>query len=158
MRKMIRITKELIDQGATKGIGWNKKQLEILGVEFPLKKGWKNQIIGNLISQEDAVKFLKLSKTAIERPVIKEGSKRIKLTHELIERGRSKKGSWNRSQLEILGVKPENKDGWKKRVVDLGVEISEEDYQKFLQLRNMKVKKARKELNQETLSFFNDLG
>lgn len=49
------------------------------------------------------------------------------------------------------------KKGWKKKIVESGMEISEKDYQKFLQLRNLKIKKTNREMNQETLSFFNDL-
>jgi hypothetical protein len=36
---------------------WTKAQLEVVGVDWPPLKGWKNRIIGKKISIEDALRF-----------------------------------------------------------------------------------------------------
>lgn len=44
----------------TKGIGINKDQIRVLGIEFPLKSGWRDTIIGKEITEEQAKEFLAL--------------------------------------------------------------------------------------------------
>jgi len=56
----MRITEELLKRGTSRNGGWNKEQLEILGVSWPPIKGWKYRIIGQNISDKDAERFLKL--------------------------------------------------------------------------------------------------
>lgn len=56
---MIIITNEIIEKGKSTNGGWNKKQLEIIGVTS-MKKGWKKRLIGKYISQERVAEFLKL--------------------------------------------------------------------------------------------------
>jgi len=56
----ITITKEFIDQGKTGVGGWKKEQITILGLEWPLRKGWQYEVIGSIISQEEADRFLSL--------------------------------------------------------------------------------------------------
>ena len=52
----MRLTRELIKAGMTANMGINKKQCDILGIQyetpFKLKKGWLNSLIGKEISQE----------------------------------------------------------------------------------------------------------
>lgn len=58
------ITYELIEKGASDGGGWTAKQLAILGVSWPPKGGWKERVIGNFISTDDAEMFLSLKNTS----------------------------------------------------------------------------------------------
>jgi hypothetical protein len=56
----MKITNEFIKLGASDRGGWNKHQLEVLGVPWPPTEGWKDRIIGTEISDEDAKEFLYL--------------------------------------------------------------------------------------------------
>ncbi len=51
------ITEKFLRLGATNGMAWKNKQIDILGVEK--KKGWMQEVIGKWISDEDASRFLK---------------------------------------------------------------------------------------------------
>lgn len=55
----IQLTEDLIRQGMTNGIGINKKQQEILGVES-LHKGWMQELIGKGIHISKYNEFLNL--------------------------------------------------------------------------------------------------
>ena len=41
------LTHKLFELGMSKNGAWSDRQLKLLGVEMPKKKGWKNKIIGN---------------------------------------------------------------------------------------------------------------
>jgi hypothetical protein len=56
----VEITNALIDAGKSTRGGWSKRQLALLGVEWPPQQGWKERVIGCVISQEDAELFVKL--------------------------------------------------------------------------------------------------
>lgn len=63
---MEKITDELIKGGMSGSGGWNKKQVELLGLKWPLTNGWKHRIIGTSITRENALKFLKLKGETIK--------------------------------------------------------------------------------------------
>ncbi len=52
----------MIENGLSSKGGYNKKQLEILGVEWPPQKGWKSALIGTMISQKQYQDFLNAKK------------------------------------------------------------------------------------------------
>jgi hypothetical protein len=60
------ITNDWIGQHATlrgigkKASGWTAKQAACLGVRWPLKKGWRSQLVGTEISDEKAREFERL--------------------------------------------------------------------------------------------------
>lgn len=56
----MQITEELLAEGRSGPGGWSKAQVTILGVEWPLRKGWKARIMGREISEADAARFLRL--------------------------------------------------------------------------------------------------
>ena len=56
----VEITEEFLVSGMTSGCGINKDQFQILGLEYPAPKGWKQSLIGKKISKETAQKFLEL--------------------------------------------------------------------------------------------------
>ncbi len=59
---MVTITDEFLRSGQSTLAGWTRAQLKLVGVhEWPLVSGWKNRIIGNRISDEDAQKFLDIA-------------------------------------------------------------------------------------------------
>lgn len=41
------ITEEWITKNKIPNGGYNRKQFEILGIQYPPKKGWKDEIIGS---------------------------------------------------------------------------------------------------------------
>jgi hypothetical protein len=54
------VTRDFIQRGANGPAGWNRDQMEILGVPWPRPKGWKRRAVGKIISVGDAEKFLAL--------------------------------------------------------------------------------------------------
>lgn len=70
--KDMTITNEFLIAGQSGAGGWNKRQLALLGVDWPPVKGWKHRIIGTEIPDEDAMKFLSWK-----------GQARDIMTHEL---------------------------------------------------------------------------
>lgn len=61
------ITEELITAGTSERGGFSKRQLALLGVDWPPVSGWKKAIIGRSISEEDAEEFLQLAHCKVER-------------------------------------------------------------------------------------------
>lgn len=55
------ITKELLAAGASQRGGFSKQQIALLGISWPLQRGWKKSIIGGVISDEAAEEFVSLS-------------------------------------------------------------------------------------------------
>ena len=70
------------------------------------------------------------------------------ITNTLIERGMSSRGGWNAEQLKLLGLDLANlKKGWKLKVE--GNEISQEDIDKFLSLKDAHIDKWKKKQRQK---------
>lgn len=57
------LTFEIIEKGRSCYGGWNKKQLSVIGVNWPPQKGWKYGVVGNNYSKKKINLFLKLKKT-----------------------------------------------------------------------------------------------
>ncbi len=55
------LTKALIEAGRTGSAGYTKKQLKIIGIEHPPRKGWLLNLIGTTITQEAYDKFVAFS-------------------------------------------------------------------------------------------------
>ena len=54
------VTHEWIHAYGTRGIGWTKKQTDLLGVPRPLRKGWVFEIVGTKIPVATAREFERL--------------------------------------------------------------------------------------------------
>ena len=54
------ITEALIECGKSINGGWSTEQMAILGVDWPPAKRWKERVVGNTITDEDASKFVAL--------------------------------------------------------------------------------------------------
>ena len=65
----------------------------------------------------------------------------IIVTEELLEKGKSAKGSWNLKQLRLLGIRQPYK-GWKRNII--GRTISKENARKFLILKDYHLRKIQK--------------
>ena len=51
------LTYDYIQQHKTDAGGWTSKQLKILGIDWPPKSGWIDDICGKSITEEDAIAF-----------------------------------------------------------------------------------------------------
>jgi|ETNmetMinimDraft_26_1059896.scaffolds.fasta_scaffold71822_4 hypothetical protein len=51
------ITKSWLQANRTKRGGWTKAQADILGLEYPLTKGWMGRIINHELSEVDRLRF-----------------------------------------------------------------------------------------------------
>lgn len=61
------ITKEWIEINATGSAAWTRAQLELLGVVWPPKKGWKSKAIGQPLADERAREFERLGAARRQR-------------------------------------------------------------------------------------------
>jgi hypothetical protein len=73
----MRLTNDLIVAGFSDGEGVTRQQIELLGVEYPPKSGWKKRLIGTEISQEKYDFFIKLRNSSKKRQK-KSAEKQIK--------------------------------------------------------------------------------
>lgn len=60
-RKSIILSREMIHAGKSCAGGWNKKQLAVLGVDWPPEKGWVDRLKDTLIFEDDYNYFLELN-------------------------------------------------------------------------------------------------
>ena len=66
----VTIDMALILAGQTERGGWNKSQLELIGVSWPPTKGWIHLVLGRQISCNDASEFVRLkTKQANQKPL-----------------------------------------------------------------------------------------
>ena len=56
----MRITSEFIEAGRSTAGGYSKKQLALIGVDWPPVKGWKRSVIGQEISTRTGEEFIRL--------------------------------------------------------------------------------------------------
>lgn len=64
--KLVPITQRLIESGMSEQGGWNRKQLELIGVKWPPLRGWRRRAEGMLISESDAATFVRLKGRTIK--------------------------------------------------------------------------------------------
>ncbi len=62
------VTRELLESGKSKNGGWSRRQLEIVGVMWPLKKGWRRQLHkkARLITESELAEFVSLKDKHLE--------------------------------------------------------------------------------------------
>ena len=60
------ITTKLIYDGRSANGGWSKSQLKILGIDWPPKQGWIEEVEGLQITLEKAAKFISLKDSHIK--------------------------------------------------------------------------------------------
>ncbi len=57
---MVVISQTLLDAGRSDRGSWSKRQLQLLGVPYPLQSGWKQRILGQTVSEQTARDFIAL--------------------------------------------------------------------------------------------------
>lgn len=78
----MKITREFIVLGRSGSGGWNRRQVALLGLKWPLEQGWINRVVGCEISDDDAAKFIAL-KGKIAKSTQKRYAKVAKRREEL---------------------------------------------------------------------------
>ena len=56
----VKITTEIIELGQSNEGGWNQAQLQVVGVDWPPIKGWKDRLNGMEFTQAELDQFLAL--------------------------------------------------------------------------------------------------
>lgn len=67
----MKITRQLLEAGRSQRGGWNRPQLEALGIEWPPTNGWRVRLIGTEITEQQARRFIDLTgctKRAAKKP------------------------------------------------------------------------------------------
>ena len=67
MTEQVIVTNEIIEAGKSEIGGWNRRQVEAIGMKWPLTQGWKFRIIGTTVERSKVAAFLSL-KGATKRP------------------------------------------------------------------------------------------
>lgn len=57
----VEVSVGLLAAGASDRGGYSRRQVELLGLPWPLPRGWKKSVTGNLIPKRAAEEFLRLS-------------------------------------------------------------------------------------------------
>ncbi len=70
---MVTVTQELLEQGLSVNGAWSRKQLVAIGVpvrkRFKLIKGWKDRLIGSVITEQQKTRFLALKDAHIKKDI-----------------------------------------------------------------------------------------
>ena len=78
MNDKIVFKKEMLNQLKSSRGGWNRKQLEALGVPWPLRSGWAQRLIGQTFTPEQLINVKNAGNYDKKRPMllemIKEGT------------------------------------------------------------------------------------
>ncbi len=77
------ITKDYIMNNRTKKGSWTRKQIQALGIEWPPRAGWINDVTGSYITQEKARQFeaKESAKKDMQFGNIKQGLKKLSHGH-----------------------------------------------------------------------------
>jgi len=52
------LTKEMLKAGQSRHGGWSRAQVALLGVKWPLLRGWQRELIGMFVSDETVDEFV----------------------------------------------------------------------------------------------------
>lgn len=66
----------------------------------------------------------------------------MKITKEILEQGKSKRGAWSTKQLKLLGVKWPRTRGWMERLI--GTDVPDERVARYLELKDAHLKSKQK--------------
>lgn len=68
------VTEKFLSAGASAASGYTRRQIELLGLDWPPPRGWKNTIIGAVISEDAAAKFLRLADAGNRKRKVTQGA------------------------------------------------------------------------------------
>lgn len=67
----MKVTQEFLDKHKTKRGAYTKAQLELIGVSWPPKKGWKEKVIGRELTKQQEKEFIKAKNPKAVKPKVK---------------------------------------------------------------------------------------
>lgn len=115
------LTREILEKGKSERGGWNRNQLEVLGVAWPPRQGWKSDILGKELSDSSAEAFLRLTsarkrtRTPKSTVAVSMRKRALSKRRKAEKRGRMNKGKWaEKVRLELL-----SKDNPAERHIDV---------------------------------------
>ncbi len=127
------VTREYLHKNKTKNGGWTRKQMTAIGVSWPLTKGWKRCVIGNVITDEKAAIF--------------EGRKKEKGKEIINEISVNKKDDWSwkpeSKDIPEIKIKPSKKNknrGKKKQIREKVSRADNDDFYMSREWRELRVR------------------
>lgn len=66
---MVKITKELLQEGLSRNGAYNGAQMEVLEIEPAWNKGWKRRLLGKLITEQQKETFLALKDSHLVKKI-----------------------------------------------------------------------------------------
>lgn len=63
MAEAVLVTEAFLDSGRSRKGAWTRKQLAIVGVQWPPLPGWKRELLrsGKTLTEKEAARFVKLA-------------------------------------------------------------------------------------------------
>jgi len=68
-RRSMIITEEWLDEYATAGVGFSRAQITAIGAPWPLRRGWKQLLVGRVITDDQRRRYEALAKPRDADPV-----------------------------------------------------------------------------------------
>ena len=65
MNRSITITRERLEKARTPKGGYNNAQFKVIGLKVPVRKGWKNELIGSEVTLRTFITFVKAGKNKL---------------------------------------------------------------------------------------------
>lgn len=63
----MKITDEWLMQNRTRAGAWTRAQLEVIGIKWPPRHGWKHQVIGKDLSDAEVARFISAANIRAKR-------------------------------------------------------------------------------------------
>lgn len=156
----IEITKNLLEITKTSAGGYNRKQLEILGITWPLKSGWKNELVGSFLEIKDFKRYLLATKNqkAMNYYTTKLGLDDIKVNNVssfIVKPNKNGKVTKKRKQKSISKIRKQVTQNDKITLygIDSIIELLNIEKDRFSATERRKFYKVIKENDHENLSF-----
>lgn len=143
MNRLITITHERLERAKTPKGSYNHRQLRLLGVEVPPKKGWADKLIGTQVTLATFIDFVRFSgnevylreiidKLPLLNPPILSYEVQtalptcdhvyIHLTPTYLHKAKTPAGGYTNAQIRILKAEPTK--GWLKALVGTQIEFA----------------------------------
>lgn len=93
----MKLTEEHLQQARSINGGWSRKQVEVLGIGWPLEYGWKQDVLGQDFHPEDIADFISLKDAHIKPKALKQ-----KMATKTLQKAKTKFSRRPKPDLPIL--------------------------------------------------------
>lgn len=62
------VTEDILRRGCSDRGGWTNRQLSLLGIDTPLPKGWRRNIVGKRVPARNVLLFIRLKNHHLPAP------------------------------------------------------------------------------------------